>query len=389
MSLTVSTTTTLSNISPIEWNKIADSNNPFLNYEFLYNLEKAGCVNANTTWKTNFFLIHNEKNILIAALPFYIRYDSRGEFVFDYSWADAYNRIGLSYYPKGVCSIPFTPVNGLRILYNRNLNYKLEDILDLLIPELIKQSEKLKLSSIHFLFLTKEESVLLEKYSFITRKNIQFHWVNNNYKNFDDYLKSLNSSKRKNIKKERLKITNLNINIKIFQDNEITLEMLQIMYKLYISTYETKWGDPYLNLTFFVLLFNNFRKYIVLVLAFENETNKIIAGTINFIKGSKLFGRYWGTFINYSNLHFELCYYQLIEFAIKNNIEIFEAGAQGEQKFMRGFDANYCYSSHFIFNNQARIAIRKFIAEENEYIYKCFQAYNSQSPVKSTRENFT
>ncbi len=386
------TTTSIETVAPQDWNKISDPNSPFLDYEFLEALEKSKCINDTTTWKSLYFLMY-EKDALIAALPFYIRYDSRGEFIFDFAWAEAYAKWGLEYYPKGLCAIPFTPVNGIRFLHDKN--YSLEEILDILFPEILKQAELLKLSSLHFLFITEEEKTILEKYNCATRFDIQFHWKNKNYTDFNAYLNSLKASKRKNIKKERESITQKNLEIKLFTGNQITQKMMQTMYTFYINTNMSKWGQPYLNLNFFMSLLENLSSSIILILAFDKTNSheeEMIAGTLNFIKGNKLAGRYWGCKREYQNLHFELCYYQLIEYAITNKLSIVEAGAQGEHKFLRGFDANICYSSHYIFHPQARKSINLFLSQERKLMVENLEAYNIQSPVKETRklklENF-
>ena len=375
--------TNLSEIQAKEWDAISDPDSPFLDHAFLSSLEQSSCVGGHTAWQPHHFLLYEESR-LIGALPFYIRYDSYGEYVFDHAWAEAYARAGLAYYPKGLVAIPFSPVNGMRIL--ESTDYDFCAIAEALLDKLFQKARAEGLSSIHFLFLSEREKSFLETKGFLTRITSQFHWENKGYQNFEHYLADLKSERRKQIKKERRKVQEQGLSIRCYSGDDIHLEYMQAMFAFYMDTSQRKWASPYLNWAFFARLYHCFRHRILLILAHKNENGKeIVAGTLNFFKGKKLIGRYWGSKEHFPCLHFELCYYRLIEYAIEKKFDILEAGAQGEHKFLRGFAPQKCYSSHYIFHPLGRQAIQNFLAEEKEYMDHSIEAYNAHSPLKDLR----
>ena len=375
--------TDLSQIQAEEWDAISDPDSPFLDHAFLSSLEQSSCVGDPTSWQPHHFLLY-ENSRLIGALPFYIRYDSYGEYVFDHAWAEAYAHAGLPYYPKGLAAIPFTPVNGMRILGSPD--YDFNAIAKSLLDKLFQTAQAKQLSSIHFLFLSEAEKSFLETKGFLTRISSQFHWKNKGYQNFSHYLEELKSERRKQIKKERSKVQEQGFSIRSYSGDEIRLEYMQAMFTFYMDTSNRKWGTPYLNWPFFEKLYHCLRHQILLVLAYRNENEEeIVAGTLNFFKGQKLAGRYWGSKGHFPYLHFELCYYRLIEYAIEKKLDIVEAGAQGEHKFLRGFAPQKCYSSHYIFHPLGRQAIQNFLAEEGEYMDHSIGEYNAHSPLKYLR----
>ncbi len=279
----------ISTVPAQDWNQIADPNSPFLTHEFLLGLETSGCVNREqSTWHPHHLLLY-DKNRLIAALPFYIRYDSYGEYIFDHSWAQAYAQAGLDYYPKGTVAIPFTPVNGWRIL--RDPNYDFKVIVKTLTEKLIKIGQEKQLSSIHFLFLTDEERIVLEENGFITRISTQFHWHNRDYQNFDQYLADLKSARRKQIKKERQSIIDQGIVIYYLSGKQIQKKHMQAMYSFYRNTIAIKWGQPYLNWQWFEQIQERMSNNTLLTIAQDRNQN-IVGATLSFFKGNKLAGRY-------------------------------------------------------------------------------------------------
>ncbi len=359
-----------------EWNNLIGTNNPFLEYEFLKGLEFSKSVGKSSGWVPK-FLTYFENNKLIGAIPMYLKFNSYGEYIFDWNWASAYNQTGLQYYPKLTIAIPFTPATGKRILINNDFNFN--EIADKLIEHLIKIAKALSVSSIHWLFTEKNDFEYLTSKGFIPRYTHQFHWKNHNYNNFDDFLQKFNSKKRNQIKRER-KQANQDINIEIFEGQNITSEHWDVMYELYLSTSDRKWGSPYLKKEFFEYIHENFKEHAVMVLAKKN--NEYIAGALNFRKNNHLYGRYWGCFEESQCLHFEVCYYQAIDYCIKNKIELFEAGAQGEHKLARGFLAEYTYSNHLIIDKRFSVLIEDYVIREKKQLDDLMLYYKENSPFK-------
>ncbi|MBI2486972.1 MAG: GNAT family N-acetyltransferase [Deltaproteobacteria bacterium] len=360
-----------------KYNRIVDLENPFLEYEFLEALEESGCVGPRTTWHPRYIVLTDEEKI-IGAITFYIKYDSYGEYIFDWEWARAYQNARLRYYPKALVAIPFTPANGTRILVDSS--YSSDECAGWMAKYLIEFCSQENLSSIHFLFLTEKEQLFLEKLGFLSRKTHQYHWKNRNYETFNDFLDDLRSNRKKQIRKERKSIEQSELDIKIIEKNDIQRENIDAIWKFYMDTHSRKWVSPYLNRRFFDLIFKNFRPRLVTVLA--KEKNNWVGGTFNIVKNNRLFGRYWGCTADYANLHFECCFYRLIDYAIENKIDIFEAGAQGEHKFLRGFAAVPTYSSHFIFHEGGRTAIEDYLIREREHTTRLINDFNKQSPLK-------
>ncbi len=360
-----------------KFNRIADPENPFLEYEFLDALEESGCVGPETTWHPRYIALKDGDKI-IGAIAFYIKYDSYGEYIFDWEWARAYQTARLRYYPKALVAIPFTPANGTRILVDPD--YQFDLCADMMVNYLIEFSKGENLSSVHFLFLTEREQTFLESLGFLSRRTHQYHWINRNYRTFDDFLDDLRSNRKKQIRKERKSIEESMLDIKIIEKSDIHREHVDAIWKFYVDTHSRKWGSPYLNKKFFDLVFDGFRHRLVMVLA--KEKTNWVGGTFNVVKNNRLFGRYWGCSGDYTNLHFECCFYSLIDYAIENKVDIFEAGAQGEHKFLRGFATVPTYSSHLIFHEGGRAAIGDYLTRESIYTTKLIEDFNRQSPLK-------
>ncbi|TGK13432.1 GNAT family N-acetyltransferase [Leptospira stimsonii] len=367
----------ISSIPKEEWNSISDPKNPFLEYDFLHSLEISRCIGSNTSWIQKYCVLKMDGSFS-AVIPLFLKFDSYGEYIFDFQWAQFFAQAGLSYYPKGLVAIPFTPANGKRILHKNELS--LEEVCSYLIPELLRFSEEEGLSGVHFLFLEKEESEVLETFGFATRLSHQYHWTNPGYESFDDYLSAMKSKKRMQIKREREIVRSYGLDIRIIEGDRISKSDMNSIWRFYQDTHSRKWGSAYLNRVFFDSAFATFRDRIVLVLA--SRDGEPIAGTFNLRKGDFLYGRYWGCLEYHSHLHFECCFYQLIDYAIREKIKVFEAGAQGEHKFLRGFPAMPTYSSHRIFHPGARNAIERFLKEERLHMQEMIQETNEHSPLK-------
>ncbi|MCH7519086.1 MAG: GNAT family N-acetyltransferase [Candidatus Dadabacteria bacterium] len=359
------------------YNDIVDTENPFLEYEFLEALEKSDCVGPHTTWNPRYIVLTDNDKI-IGAITSYVKLDSYGEYIFDWEWARAFESSGLSYYPKLVVAIPFTPATGTRILVHSD--YSFQECAQTMVKRLIQLSVEEKCSSVHFLYLTENEHIFLEKYGFLSRKTHQYHWKNRNYNSFDDFLCDMRSGRKKQIRKERKSLVEAGLHIQTFENDEIKEEHMDAIWEFYLDTHSRKWGSAYLNREFFDLMYQNFRHRLVFVMA--NDGNNWVGGTFNVVKNNRLFGRYWGTLFNYKNLHFECCFYRLIDYSIKNGIDTFEAGAQGEHKFLRGFAAVPTFSSHLIMHEGANNAISDHLVREKDYTDHIIKQYNRQSPLK-------
>ena len=376
-SLEVNSVNSISKIPKETWENIVDIDNPFFAYDFLLSLEKSGCTNLDTGWVPN-HLIVERKGAIIAIIPNYIKYHSAGEYVFDQNWANAFINLGLNYYPKFLSAVPFTPINGDRIFYNKSLE-DIDDFFEILIKFLKKQN----ISSHHFNFISKSQSNIMEKSGFLTRLGLQYHWYNDNYINFDDYLDSFKLKKKKNVLKERKYVSDQGIFFKIKKGNSIKIPDLHFFFKCYKNTIEKKWANQYLNFDFFkYLLQSPIKDKMVLFIAYEKQDEQI-ASALNFSSKDALYGRYWGCIKEIKNLHFELCYYQSIEFAIKNNLKLIESGAQGEHKIPRGYEPTVTLSNHWIKNEKISEALRKVLEYENKNVVDTIEYLKKLLPFKN------
>ncbi|MDC3088484.1 GNAT family N-acetyltransferase [Alphaproteobacteria bacterium] len=365
----------LADVNRNEWDSLNTSNHPFTSYDFLNSLEMSESVTAKTGWNPQHIIIKNNTGNIIGASPNYLKMHSYGEYIFDHAWANAFENAGGQYYPKLLSAIPFTPATGPRILIDPK-NPDNNKIFELIIKmfEVIVQNNNL--SSAHINFITDNLNKKLNNEKWIKRKGLQFHWHNKDYNSFDDFLSKLKSSKRKAIRKERRTILNNNLIIQKVTGNELNSEMWDSFYDFYLNTINKKWGGAYLTKSFFYLINKTMKNKILLIIA--RQDNKIVAGALNFIGGDTLYGRNWGSIIDIPFLHFELCYYQAIEYAIDNNIRIVEAGAQGHHKIQRGYVAETIYSSHLIQNQSFAKAVRDFVQLEAREIDKQIQLINEQ-----------
>ena len=365
----------LSNIDKNQWNKLNICNHPFTSYEFLNALETSNSVSTKTGWTPKHILVKNAANNLIGASPNYLKMHSYGEYIFDHSWANAFENAGGQYYPKLLSAIPFTPATGPRILLSPQKNNN-DEIFKLIIGTYEQLVKNNNLSSAHINFITKQLSDTLNKRNWIKREGLQFHWYNKKYQSFDDFLDELKSTKRKAIKKERKKINEYGLTIERLTGDALNVKIWDSFYEFYLSTIDKKWGGAYLTKDFFYSINRSMKNKILLVIAKKN--NDIIAGALNFVGENTLYGRNWGSKLDIPFLHFELCYYQAIEYAIENKIQIVEAGAQGHHKIQRGYIATSTYSAHYIQNDSFDKAVRGFVEMEANEINKQIEIINQQ-----------
>lgn len=351
--------------------------NPFLNWEFYHALENSGSATQEEGWLP-LHLVVKEKKEIKGIMPCYLKSHSMGEYVFDYAWANALEQAGQHYYPKLQCAVPFTPVNGRRFLVGKDKN---EKIINLLANGAKAVCEKLNASSVHITFMEKQQWELAEKCGYMTRLDQQYHWKNNGYQSFDAFLDSLNSRKRKTIKKERKEaLKNGEIKIEWIGGKQMTKEIWKRFFQFYQDTSGRKWGRPYLTFEFFQQIGETMADDIVMIMA--KRKGEYIAGAINFVGSHTLFGRHWGCIEDHRFLHFEICYYQAIEYAIKNKLKTVEAGAQGEHKLARGYEAQITRSAHFIAHQGLKNAVEQYLKYEKKEMKKYNEIIKQNSPYK-------
>ncbi|HEX2729412.1 MAG TPA: GNAT family N-acetyltransferase [Rubrobacteraceae bacterium] len=360
------------------WRPLEPPDFPFFDYEFLDALEKSGSVGTRTGWSP-VHLVCEGGGQLVGAMPLYLKTDSYGEYVFDWEWAHAYHQHGVSYYPKLVAAVPFTPATGPRILVRPGADR--EVVVRALLDAAREVAEENRASSTHALFVPDSDLDEFERRGFAVRHSLQFHWRNRGHASFDDYLGALVSKRRRQISRERRQLAEENLTIERLTGEALGPDHADTMYRFYMATADRKWGSPYLNRAFFREVFRTMKDRLLFVQA-RDEAGRPIAGTINFYKDSALFGRHWGAVEDRRNLHFELCYYQTIEFAIEREIKLFEAGAQGEHKLARGFLPTLTRSAHDLRHPAFRRAIERFIEEEKDYLDAAVEEYSMHDPYK-------
>ena len=366
-------------ISKNEWNECAGLDHPFTRYEFINALEKSGSAINSTGWQPFHYIEKNQNKNIIAICPLYIKSHSFGEYIFDHAWADAYHRYGLEYYPKLQSAVPFTPVTGERIFVHKSIINK-NDVKNKVINNIIDKAQNLNVSSLHFNFLNKPDFLSKSNKELLLRQGIQFHWKNDNYKSFDDFLETLSSRKRKVIKKERSCIKKNNIKVKLLNSNEIRKEHWDFFYECYLNTTGRKWGSSYLTKEFFIKIGKNLSSKVLLIIAYQED--RMIASALNLLSSTHLYGRLWGAVKHIPYLHFELCYYQAINYAINNKIRIVEAGAQGSHKLQRGYMPEKTWSLHWIKNQKFKKAISHYLDEEINLMNKEKKDLEEFTPFK-------
>ncbi|MEK9761048.1 MAG: GNAT family N-acetyltransferase [Deltaproteobacteria bacterium] len=368
----------LREVSPESWNRLIGDAFPFAEYDYLLALEEGHCVGIEPGWEPRYLTLWEGKQ-LQAACYLYRKTNSNGEYIFDWDWANAYQRYGQRYFPKLTSAVPFTPATGPKLLVAADASNPRELQQQLLASalELVRQEG---CSSLHFLFIPAEEREIYEAAGLLLRHSFQFHWQNQGYGSFEDFLSRLRSKRRKEILRERRQVQEQGLEVILLRGEEIEPKLCRVMYDFYLTTIDRKWAMPYLSYEFFQYIFTHFRDQLVLALA--RKQGRWVAGTINYHKGPHLFGRYWGCRQDFRSLHFELCYYRLIEYAIEQGVQRFEAGAQGAHKIQRGFLPNLTYSAHWIAHPAFHRAIGEFIEEEKRSIQSNIEENPELSPYR-------
>ena len=358
--------------------------NPFVSHAFFSALEQSGSACARTGWGPRHLVARLEDSI-VGIVPCYLKSHSQGEYVFDRGWADAYERAGGRYYPKLQVSVPFTPATGPRLLVRDGVDRG--RLRSALASGLVALCGVTKASSVHVTFARQDEWQGLADHGFLQRTDQQFHWHNRDYRHFDDFLASLNSRHRKAIKRERRDAVAAGITIHALTGSDITEDAWDAFFAFYMETGSRKWGRPYLTRTFFSLIGESMAKDVLLVMARRN--GRWIAGAINFIGADTLFGRNWGAIEHHPFLHFEVCYYQAIDFAIRRGLQTVEAGAQGEHKIARGYLPQTTFSAHYIADPGLRRAIADYLKRERAYVAEAARELTEAAPFRRTDDEET
>ena len=384
--LEVSVSHSLSDIRPAEWDALVSDAYPFARHCFLHGLEQHECLEP-FGWYPAHFLVR-EQGLLLAALPCYIKTNSYGELVFDHAWVHAYERNGLDYYPKLVSAIPYTPATGDRFLINRehcpgeSRRLELQELLCRAVQGFCSEQ---KLSSWHILFAERAVLEGLSKRDILCRSDVQFHWSNDGYTDFDAFLARLSSRKRKNIRKERASVAAQGLDIRMLPGGELEAQDWRRIHDLYAGIYRRKYGTATLTADFFRHLGEHMPEQVLACVA--RDKDQIVAASLFFRSETHLYGRVWGSDQYYHNLHFECCYYQGIDYCIAHGLDCFDPGAQGEHKLARGFLPTRTWSGHWIAHPQFRDAIAHFLEQESGHVSGYREALMDHSPYRQTEES--
>ncbi len=363
-------------------NPEASTYNPFVAHAFLKALEDAKCVGGRSGWVPQYLLVDDPAGGLAACMPTYVKSHSQGEYVFDHGWAEAYQRAGGQYYPKLQAAVPFSPVPGPRLLVRPGPDAARNG--QILGAGAIELARRLELSSVHVTFMREDEWERLAEIGYLKRTDQQFHWLNNGYATFDDFLAALSSRKRKTIRKERTQALSSGLEMVQLRGADITQAHWDAFFQFYVDTGNRKWGRPYLNRQFFSALGRSMADRCLLI--FAMRAGRPIAGALNMIGGDCLYGRYWGAVEQHPCLHFEVCYYQAIDFAIAHRLSRVEAGAQGEHKLARGYMPSATFSAHWIADPGLRRAVARYLDEERRAVAEQREMLAEYGPYRKVVE---
>lgn len=370
----------MADVDRVHWNAVAnppgERYDPFLDWDFLEALEATGCASPETGWTPRHMLAHDASGKLVGAAPLYLKTHSRGEFVFDHSWADALHRAGGRYYPKLLCAVPFTPVTGRRLLAHGPNALSIQHALA---QAIIESGRQWRVSSAHLNFVDEETWSLAGASGMLLREDQQFHWINRGYKSFEDFLGALSSRKRKMLRRERREAQD-GLDIIRVSGADLKTHHWDAFFRFYMDTGGRKWGSPYLNREFFQLLHERMADKCLVILAMDD--GEPVAGALNLIGSDTLYGRYWGRELEKPFLHFEVCYYQAIDFAIERGLACVEAGAQGEHKLMRGYEPRLTRSAHWIGHPGLRTAVANYLDSERRAVEEGVNELQAFTPFR-------
>ena len=377
--LTVEVLGGIGDISPADWGACAGSHDPFVSHAFISALEASGSAAADRGWQPAHLVARSPGGRIEGCVPLYLKSHSYGEYVFDWAWADAFERAGGRYYPKLQAAVPFTPVTGHRLLLRDGAP---AGTFATLTDAAVHLAGEVRVSSLHFTFPTAAEAAALGERGLMVRLGYQFHWHNRGYRSFDDFLADLAARKRKAIRKEREKVTEAGLTLRTLTGGDIQERHWDAFWRFYVDTTQRKWGQAYLTRDFFGRLGESMADRVVLVIA-EDSTGRAIGGALNLLGGDALYGRYWGAVEDWPFLHFEACYYRAIDFAIERGLARVEAGAQGEHKVRRGYLPQPTWSAHWIAHAGLRSAVARFLATERPAVEAEMAALAADSPYRT------
>jgi len=395
--LRVSFVDSIDQVSDAQWQALQTFDNPFVSYAYLQALEESESVGGHSGWQVHHLLLHDEQQRLVGAVPCYLKQHSYGEYVFDWGWANAYQRAGIPYYPKMVCAVPFTPAAGGRLLTIAGSKQQVAQIRVVLADALIEEARRLGVSSVHCLFLPEDEAAALVNQAnpgdsispvvptnsgWLPRHDIQFHWRNQGYQQFTDFLAEFSSKKRKNVNRERRRVSEAGVVMEVLAGEELSDEHWRLFYRLYRHTAFKRGGTAYLTERFFELIAERMAASVVMVMARDGD--RYVAAALNFRGADTLYGRYWGCLAEYDSLHFETCYYSAIEYCIAEGIDRYEAGAQGEHKLSRGFLPITTHSVHWLAHPQFADAVADYLDDEREQIAGYQSMLQAHTPFRQS-----
>ncbi|MQA21966.1 GNAT family N-acetyltransferase [Rugamonas rivuli] len=363
----------LDGVDPAQWQALA-GDNPTLSHTFLHALHESGCAAEDTGWTPRYLVLHRD-GVLDGAMPLYLKDHSRGEYVFDHAWADAFHRNGIEYYPKLLSAVPFTPVTGSRLLA------RTQEDRQLLARAALQVARQLGTSSLHILFPDEQDKQALAKAGFMLREGVQFHWENAGYADFEAFLSSMKMEKRKKIRQDQRRVLDAGIAFEHLAGAQISAGVLKFFYSCYVSTYHAHYSKPYLSLEFFERLLRETPDSMMMVLAKRGDAP--VAAALNLVGGGIMYGRYWGTQEFVSGLHFETCYVQAIDYCIRHGLARFEGGAQGVHKMSRGLVPTPTWSAHWVADPRFADAIADFLQQETAAMDEYIDELGERTPFKA------
>lgn len=361
------------------WNALGVAKFPFLQHEFLAALEQQDCLGERFGWLPRHITLWDEQGRLLGATPLYLKFNSYGEFVFDWAWADAYQRHGLRYYPKLVSASPYTPATGPKLLTRADAP---DDTASRLIDAALELARQLEVSSLHWLFTPNDEAERLSGAGLLKRIDCQFHWQNRGYADFDDFLATLSAAKRKNIRKERRRVSEAGVTFRLLNGNTASAADWAVFHELYESTFHRRGGIPTLSPGFFLSIARSMPRSVLLIMA--EHAGSPVAAAFCLVGEDTLYGRHWGCSEYFDNLHFEACYYQGLEYCIHHGLARFEPGAQGEHKVARGFLPTATLSAHWLADERFSQAIAKHLDYERAGMREYIREMMGHSPYRTT-----
>jgi predicted N-acyltransferase len=368
----------IADIDAAAWNALGAAPYPFLRHEFLAALEDEDCLGERYGWLPRHLSLWDEQDRLLGAAPLYLKFNSYGEFVFDWAWADAYERNGLKYYPKLVSASPYTPATGPKLLIHPDAP---DDARQLLMAAGLELARQMEVSSLHWLFTTPQETDALEGTGLMRRIGCQFHWQNRGYGDFDAFLATLTSAKRKNIRKERRRVTEAGVRFRLLDGNAASTDDWAIFHALYESTFHRRGGIPTLSLGFFQSIASTMPEGVLLVMAEHDD--RAVAAAFCLVGDDTLYGRHWGCSEHFDMLHFEACYYQGLDYCIDRGLARFEPGAQGEHKVARGFLPSQTLSAHWLADPRFADAIARHLEHERAGMHEYIREMHGRSPYRT------